>query len=111
MRFLEINDETFEAEVLKSPQPVLVDFYTSWCGPCKAMEPALKELAHEYAGEVRIVKVDIEASPLTASTYSVRSIPTFIMVRGGEVKGRLTGSQTRTRISAVMEACLGQADV
>jgi len=103
-----VTTEAFQAEVVKSELPVLVDFTASWCGPCKAVAPALEDLAAEYEGEIRIVKVDIDEQPQIAEEYSVRGVPTFLMMKGGEVKERFSGSQSRGMISAVIERALGE---
>lgn len=102
----DITTSQFEAEVLRSDIPVFVDFHATWCGPCKAAYPALVDMAKEYAGEVRIVKVDIDAEPEVAQTYGVRSVPTFLMVKGGEVKERFNGALTRGKMSALFEQYL-----
>jgi thioredoxin 1 len=104
-----VTTEAFEADVLKSELPVLVDFTASWCGPCKAVAPALEDLALDYEGEVRIVKVDIDADPKLAETYSVQGVPTFLMMKNGEVKERFSGSQSRGMISSVIERVIGAA--
>nr|WP_295105695.1 thioredoxin [uncultured Caulobacter sp.] len=105
----EIKTEDFEALVLKSDIPVFVDFHATWCGPCKAMMPALEDMALEYAGEVKIVKVDIDAEPKIAETYNILGVPTFIMMQGGEAKERLSGGMTRGKLAAVFERFVGGA--
>ncbi|MDK2760581.1 MAG: thioredoxin family protein [Sphingopyxis sp.] len=102
----EISTEAFEKEVMESTIPVLVDFHAEWCGPCKAAYPALLDLANEFDGEVRIVQVDIEAEPAIAKAYDVRGVPTFLMVKDGEVKERFSGALTRGKLSALFERYL-----
>lgn len=102
-----VTTDAFETEVLKSEVPVLVDFTATWCGPCKAVAPALEDLALEYEGEVLIVKVDIDADPKLAENYNVQGVPTFLMMQDGEVKERFSGAQSRGMISSVIERVLG----
>ena len=104
-----IAQDVFDELVIGSDIPVLVDMWATWCGPCKAMMPALEDLAREYAGEVRIVKVDIDESPLVAQRYGVQSVPTFLLIQGGEVKSRFIGGQTRSKIAAILDAQLASS--
>ncbi len=99
----DVTTEEFEAEVLKSEIPVLVDFHAKWCGPCKASAPALEDAAREFDGEVRIVKVDIDEEPSLAEAYQVQGVPTFIVVQGGEVRERFSGMVTRGKLASVLE--------
>jgi thioredoxin 1 len=91
--------ETFK-QLIESETPVLVDFYADWCGPCKAMEPVIKETVHELSGKARVIKVDVDKSQSAASQYRVQSIPTFILFKKGEAVWRHTGmidKQTLTK--------------
>ncbi|MNU29733.1 Thioredoxin C-1 [compost metagenome] len=99
----DIKTEDFEAQVLKSDIPVFVDFHAVWCGPCKAMAPALDDMAREFEGEVKIVKIDIDAEPQLAETYAVQGVPTFLMIKEGEIRERFSGGMTRGALSAVFE--------
>ena len=87
----EFTDDNFEAEVLKSSVPVLVDFWAEWCGPCKMLTPIIEELAKEYAGTVKIGKLNVDNSPVSASRYAVNSIPTLLFVKGGNVVDQHVG--------------------
>ncbi|MFQ5768271.1 MAG: thioredoxin [Acidobacteriota bacterium] len=88
---IEVRDSDFEAKVLGSQRPVLVDFSASWCGPCKRLEPIVRELATEYAGKVDIVHVDVDEAQKTAARYGVMSVPTLLFFNKGEVRDQLTG--------------------
>lgn len=87
-----VSDKDFEAEVLKSAEPVIVDFFAEWCGPCKAMAPALDQLATEMAGKVKIVKVDVDQSPNITTKYGIRAMPTLMAFKGGQKVGEQVGA-------------------
>jgi thioredoxin 1 len=99
-KVIHATDADFDAAVLEADQPVLVDFWAQWCGPCKAIAPALDQLAEEYDGRARVVKVDIDQNRGTALKYHVRSIPMLLLFKGGQVQA--------TQIGAVGKAQLGQ---
>ncbi len=90
-----VSDETFESDVLTIDQPVLVDFWATWCGPCKRMAPILDELADEFEGRLRIAKLDIDANRVTATNYQVMSIPTMKLYKAGEVVHTIVGPKTK----------------
>jgi thioredoxin 1 len=87
-----VTDASFEQEVLKSSEPVLVDFHATWCGPCKAMAPALDQVAKEMAGKVKVVKVDVDENPAITGQYGIRAMPTLLIFKGGKVAAQHTGA-------------------
>jgi len=103
-----VNEETFEAQVLAAATPVLVDFYADWCAPCRAMEPALKDIAREYEGEVVIVKLNVDENPGVSERYGVQGIPAMLLFNGGEVRDRITGVAARSAIAALIEKAVDQ---
>ena len=96
----------FESEVLKSEEPVLVDFYADWCGPCKMMGPVVEELAEEYAGKARVGKVNIEADMELAAAFGVQSIPNFVFFKGGKTVDRVIGGVPKDALSERLDKLL-----
>ena len=98
-----VTDAEFDAVVLKSAVPALVDFWAPWCGPCRAVGPVIDELAAEYSGKVLIVKMDVDENPATPTKYGIRAIPTLILFRGGEILEQITGAVTKSTLKEVLE--------
>lgn len=98
-----ITDATFEEEVLKSATPVLVDYWSEYCGPCKAMNPAIEALAEEYAGKVKVVKMNIDENPNTAPKFGVRSLPTLMIFKNGTVEDTKMGALSKNQLSAFIQ--------
>lgn len=93
-----VSDESFADDVLKSPTPVLVDFWATWCGPCKMVAPVLEEIAAEKAGSLTVAKIDVDANPATARDYQVVSIPTLILFKNGEAVKRIVGAKGKAAL-------------
>lgn len=101
-----VNDLNFDDEVVNSDVPVLVDFSATWCGPCKQIEPFVDQLAEEFAGRVKVTKIDIDESPGTAAKYGIRGVPTLKVFKGGEVVGEQVGAAPKAKIQQLMESAL-----
>ena len=102
----DVTDATFESEVLKSATPVLVDFWAEWCGPCKAIAPIVKEIADDNGDKLKVVKINIDESPQTPGTYGIRSIPTILMFKDGQVVSQLTGARPKGDFEELVEGVL-----
>jgi thioredoxin 1 len=98
MKPIEITDENFESEVLKSDKPVLIDFWAVWCGPCKAIAPIVEELANEYDGKAKIGKLDVDSNQQTSIKYGVRSIPTLLIFKDGKLADTIIGAVPKSSI-------------
>ncbi len=92
----EVSDTSFEGDILKSPTPVLVDFWAPWCGPCRTVAPIVDDLANQYAGKIKVAKVNVDESQQVAFQYQVTSIPTFILFKNGRVADRVLGALPRS---------------
>ena len=100
---LTVDDTDFQREVLQTRQPVLVDFSARWCAPCRVMGVTLDALAAEHAGRVKVVKLDVEDSPRTTQQYGVRSMPTLLFFKGGQVVGQLVGAVARAGVEGLLQ--------
>ena len=102
----EVTDANFDEEVVNATEPVLVDFTATWCGPCKMIAPLVEELAGEYAGRMKVVKVDIDNSPGTAGRFGVRGVPTLKVFKSGEVVAEQVGAIPKPKIAELMNRAL-----
>lgn len=105
-KVLEFTDAQFDADVLKSDTPVLVDFWATWCAPCKAIAPTLDKLAEEFDGKVKIGKVNVDENPATPSQYGVRGIPTMILFKDGQIVDQLVGAVPKNQIESLLQKVL-----
>src|SRR5579875_669217 len=98
-----VTDASFEQEVLKSEQPVLIDFWAPWCAPCRAIAPIVDELANEYAGRLKVGKINVDDNQMTPARFGVRGIPNLVVVKGGEVKEQIVGAVPKKNLVAAVE--------
>lgn len=98
-----VTDQSFHADVVNAGQPVLLDLWADWCGPCRALAPTIDELANEFAGKARIAKLDVDANPVTAAQFGVRSIPTVLIIKEGKVLERLVGLQSKETYAELLK--------
>ena len=104
MEIIQASDSNFKDEVISSTLPVLVDFWAEWCGPCKMIAPILEEIATEYAGKVKVCKVDVDANPDMPGKFNIRGIPTLIMFKGGNAVDTKVGALSKTQLSEFVES-------
>lgn len=103
---IQLKDATFKNEVLEAKEPVLVDFWAAWCGPCKMIAPVIEELAEDYKGKVKICKLNVDENGKTAQDYGVMSIPTMILYKNGEEMQRLVGFMPKANIAKALEQAI-----
>ena len=101
-----VTDASFESDVLKSGEPVLVDYWAEWCGPCKMIAPILDEIAQEYAGKVKIAKLNIDENPQTPPKYGIRGIPTLMLFKNGGVEATKVGAVSKSQLTAFIDSNL-----
>ena len=101
-----ISDQDFDRSVLQAKEPVLVDFWAPWCGPCRQVGPVVESLAQEYAGKVKVAKLNVDENPQTPAKYSVMSIPTLILFQGGQVVTQMVGARSKEEFKKVLDEAL-----
>lgn len=101
-----VTDASFEADVISAPGPVLVDFWAEWCGPCKSIAPILEEVSSEYAGRLKVVKLNTDENPEIAVKYAVRSIPTLMIFKNGNNEATRVGAMTKSQLTAFIDEYL-----
>ena len=99
----EVSDQNFKSEVLNAPIPVLVDFWASWCAPCRMLAPVVETIAEQYQGRVKVLKINIDDNPVTPGNYSIRSIPTLLFFKEGVVKEQIVGNTSPGTISKMLD--------
>jgi thioredoxin 1 len=102
----ELSDASFEAEILHSSTPALVDFWAPWCGPCRVVGPIVEELAQQYQGRIKVAKMNVDDNPVTPSKYGIRGIPTLILFKNGEAVDQIVGAVPRGQIEAMLQKAL-----
>ncbi len=102
----EITDSNFDAEVLQSKTPVLIDFWAPWCGPCRAIGPVVEQLAGEYSGKLKVVKMNVDDNPQTPSRYGVRGIPNLIVFKDGKVHEQIVGAVAKARLTQAIDSAV-----
>ncbi len=101
-----VTDASFESDVLQAAEPVLVDFWAAWCGPCKMIAPILEEMATEYGGRVKICKMDVDANTETPGKFNIRGIPTLMLFKGGNMEAMKVGALSKTQLTEFVESSL-----
>jgi thioredoxin 1 len=103
MSEIQLTDDTFDKDVVNSPEPVLVDFWAPWCGPCRMLTPIIEELSKEYTGKVRVAKINTDEHPNAASRYKISAIPTLLFFKGGKVVEQLVGVHSKAEIKKTLD--------
>jgi thioredoxin 1 len=103
-QILYVTDDTFEKEVINSSNPVLVDYWAEWCGPCKMIAPILEEIASEYTGKIRVAKLNIDENPQTPPKYGIRGIPTLMLFKDGNVEATKVGALSKSQLTAFLDS-------
>jgi thioredoxin 1 len=103
---IEVTDDSFEDEVLNSSEPVLVDYWAEWCGPCKMITPVLEEIASDYSGKIKVVKLNIDDNPDTPPKFGIRGIPTLMLFKGGEVEATKVGALSKSQLTAFIDSSI-----
>jgi len=103
---LQVTDENFDDEIMNSELPAMVDFWAEWCGPCKMVGPVVEELAQEYAGRIKIAKMDVDQNRQTPVRFGIRNIPTLILFKGGAVSQTMVGAQSKSNLEAELKKLL-----
>jgi thioredoxin 1 len=101
-----VTDDTFESEVLNAQEPVLVDYWADWCGPCKMIAPILDEIAEEYAGKLKVAKLNIDENPVTPPKFGIRGIPTLMLFKNGNVEATKVGAVSKSQLTAFIDSNL-----
>jgi thioredoxin 1 len=101
-----VNDKNFASEVLNADIPVLVDFWAAWCGPCRTISPVVEELAKEFSGRVKVMKLNVDENPATPGQYGVRGIPTLILFKSGKILDQIVGAVPKARLKTMIEKAL-----
>lgn len=103
---IDVSDDSFETEIIKSDKPTLVDFWATWCAPCRAIAPVIEELANSHVGKIKVVKMNVDDNPATPGKYGVRGIPTLILFKDGEIVDQLVGSVPKSQIEELLNKAL-----
>jgi thioredoxin 1 len=102
----EVSDQNFDSEVLQSSQPVLVDFWAAWCAPCRMLSPTIEQIATDYEGRAKVVKLNVDDNAETSAKYNIRGIPTLLFFKGGEIRDQLVGATSKDNIARMIDALL-----
>jgi len=108
VKYVTLTDANFQKEVIESDQPVLVDFWAAWCGPCRAIAPTIEKIAAQYEGRAKVGKVDVDNNPATAQQYGIRSIPTLLFFKDGRIVEQAVGILQERQLAEKLDAMLGQ---